>query len=108
MASNVLAWKDALAKGLSPGLYSYKDVPVGQYLALLDFKIWAKKVMAISCYFTLPDTGVKIQLTVYCCNEAGMYKLGNGEVNFATCEIGRVYRVKIEANEKEKNNIRMR
>jgi hypothetical protein len=100
MASNVLAWKDALAKGLNPGLYAYQDVPLGEYDAILDFKIWAKKVMAISCYFTQADTGKKIQLTVYC-SEAGIYKPG-GDVNFATCDIGKAYRIHVAANQKKK------
>lgn len=101
MASNVLAWKDALAKGLNPSLYPYADVPLGEYEAVLDFKIWAKKVMRICCYFTVADTGKKIQLTVYC-NEAGIYKPGNSEVNFAICEFGRRYQIKVVANQKKK------
>ena len=101
MASNVFPWKDALAKGLNPGLYSYSDVPLGEYDAILDFKIWAKKVMAINCYFTQTDTGKKIQLTVYC-NEAGIYKPGKSEVNFANCEIGRTYRINVIANQKKR------
>ena len=101
MSSNVLSWKDALAKGFNPSLYPYLDVPVGEYDATLDFKIWAKKVMAISCYFTQHVTGKKIQLTVYC-NEAGLYKAGNSEINFAACEIGRMYRIEVIANQKKK------
>lgn len=101
MASNVFAWKDALAKGYQPGLYSYSEVSLGEYDAILDFKIWAKKVMAISCYFTQVEAGKKIQLTVYC-NEAGIYKPDNSEVNFANCEIGRTYRIKVVANQKKK------
>lgn len=101
MPSNVLTWSNALAKGFNPGSYSYSDVPLGDYNARLDFKIWAKKVMAISCYFTRTDSENKIQLTVYC-NEAGIYKPGISEVNFANCEIGRTYRIKVIANQKKK------
>src|SRR4051812_40690387 len=101
MASNVFAWKDALAKGLNPGLYSYSDIPLGEYDAILDFKIWAKKVMAINCYFTEVLTGRKILLTVFC-NEAGVYKVGGSDLNIANCDIGRVYRVTVIANQKKR------
>lgn len=101
MASNVFAWKDALAKGYQPGLYSYNEVPLGEYDAILDFKIWAKKVMAINCYFTEVLTGKKILLTVFC-NEAGVYKVGSSEINFANCDIGIVYRINVMANQKKR------
>lgn len=103
MASNVLSWKSAVGQNLNPSLYSFlfDDVPLGEYLAKLDFKIWAKKVMAINCYFTLLDSEKKIQLTVYC-NEAGTYRAGNSEVNFATCSLNMSYRIKVIANQKKK------
>lgn len=101
MANNVLTWKAALAGGFEPRLYSYTDVPVGIYAAHLDFKIWAKKIVAVSCYFTQIDTGSKIQLTVYC-NEKGIYQVGNSAINFASCATGRIYRVHVIANQKKK------
>jgi len=101
MASRVFAWKDALANGLSPGLYSYSDVPLGEYDAILDFKIWAKKLMAINCYFTQVVTGKKILLTVFC-NEGGLYKVGGSAINFATCDIERVYKINVMANQNKR------
>jgi hypothetical protein len=98
---NVLSWRQALDQGFNPGIYSYSDVPLGEYSAILDFKIWAKKVMAINCYFTQIDTEKKIQLTVYC-NEAGIYKPGSSDVNFATCPINRMYRINVITNQKKK------
>jgi hypothetical protein len=55
MECNVLSWNVALEKGYEPRIYPYatEDVPLGEYEAVLNFKIWAKKAMAISCYFTI-------------------------------------------------------
>lgn len=49
MECNVLSWNVALEKGYEPRLYPYATeyVPLGEYEAVLDFKIWAKKAMAI-------------------------------------------------------------
>lgn len=101
MTINVLSWKSALALGHNPTLYSYlyEDVPIGEYLAVLDFKIWAKKVMAINCYFTQVTTGKKFQLTAYC-NDQGVYKVG--DVNFSMCPIKRTYSIVVNANQKKK------
>jgi hypothetical protein len=101
MASNVCTWKAARAAGWQPGLYSYQEVPLGQYLAFLDFKVWAKQVMAISCYFTVAGAERKILLTVYC-NGAGVYQVCGSTVNFATCPTGRMYRIEVRANQKKK------
>jgi hypothetical protein len=101
MAVNVLSWKKAIGQGLHPGLYRYDEVPTGEYAAVLDFKIWAKKLMAINCYFTQAETGMKIQMTVYC-KEAGEYKLEGSEIDFATCPVHRCYHIKVVANQKKK------
>lgn len=101
MVVNVLSWKLALAQGYHPECYSYlfDAVPTGEYQAVLDFKIWAKKLMAVNCYFTQATTGKKIQLTVYC-NEAGVYQIG--DVNFATCPLQRIYLITVVAGQKKK------
>lgn len=101
MENNVLSWHKALAQGYQPGLYDFQEVSVGRYLARLDFKIWAKKVMAINCYFTQTDTGRKIQLTVYC-NESGHYRLGSCAIDFLQTETGRVYQITVLAFQKRK------
>ncbi len=67
MESSVLSWNVALEKGYEQRLnpYATDHVPLGEYEAILDFKIWAKKVIAICCYFTQKVTGIRFQLTVY-------------------------------------------
>ena len=104
MTSNVLNWNDALSMGHQPGLYSYRseDVPIGEYLARLDFKIWAKEVIAISCYFSVIGCDKKIQLTVYC-TWNGRYRIANGNVNFVTCPAERIYLIKTIASQKKKD-----
>jgi hypothetical protein len=101
MAGNVMSWKEALKKGYEPRLYpfSFGQVPIGEYNAVLDFKIWAKKIMGINCYFTQADTGIKFQLTVYC-GGIGIYRIGN--VNFANCLTGCSYKIHVLANEKKR------
>lgn len=63
--------------------YLKEDVPLGEYAASLDFKIWAKDAIAVSCYFTKVDTGQKIILTVYRPHDIRGYIL-NG-VDFKEC-----------------------
>lgn len=103
MENNVLTWLQALRKGYEPSLYFYDvgQVPLGEYEAVLDFKIWAKKVMAVNCYFTRCDTSSKMQLTVFC-QSRGVYVLKDCPVNFATCATELCFRVKVTANEKKR------
>lgn len=99
MVVNVLTWKQALAQDHCPSSYTYlfEGVPLGEYQAMLDYKIWAKKLMAINCYFTQATTGIKIQLTVYC-NEAGIYHLG--ATDFATCPVQKIYLIRVAGQKK--------
>jgi hypothetical protein len=100
MKVNVLSWKQALAQGRCPASYTYlfEEIPPGEYRAMLDYKIWAKKLMAISCYFTQVTTGIKMQLTVYC-NESGVYHAGT--IDFATCPVQEIYLIRV-ADQKKK------
>ncbi len=93
MGCNVLAWNEALRKGYSPRLYVYTPgrVPTGEFEAVLDYKIWAKKVMAINCYFSQLATGYKFQLTVYFNLSSKGYYINSGDVDFSSCAIGKVY-----------------
>jgi hypothetical protein len=104
MESNVLSWNIALEKGYEPRLYPYEteQVPLGIYEAVLDFKIWAKKAMAIGCYFTQRQTGIKFQLTVYRRQRDELYKLGEGDVDFKVCPVNVVYTIIVVLNEKKK------
>ncbi|MEJ0103727.1 MAG: hypothetical protein WDO19_14745 [Bacteroidota bacterium] len=87
MAGNVLSWPSALRMGYEPWLYSYMagDIPTGEFKAVLDFKIWAKKVMGINCYFTQAGTGKKFPLTVYPSATTKAYKAGSNRINFYDC-----------------------
>ena|SRR5579885_744459 len=104
MERSVMSWNVAINKGFEPRLYPYtfEDVPLGEYDAVLDAKIWAKKVMGINCYFTQTNTGRKFQLTVYCKHNSGIYKLEGSSIDFAHCPIGKNYRIKVFADQKKK------
>lgn len=102
MKGNVLSWGVALRKGFQPGMYSYSEVPLGAYEATLDFKIWAKKIMGINCYFTQSNTGKKFQLTVYCKFKKGLYRIEGCEIDFVVCPVERVYNIKVFADQKKK------
>jgi hypothetical protein len=104
MECNVLSWNVALEKGYEPRLYPYatEDVPSGEYETVLDFKIWAKKAMAISCYFTKKNSGVKFQLTVYRRQKDEQYKLDNCEFDFKVCPVNTVYLISVNLNGKQK------
>lgn len=92
MAGNVQSWQQAIKAGHEPMLYYYTAwaAPAGELLAVLDFKIWAKKVMAINCYFTEVQTERRFQLTVYC--RYGRYRIN--DIDFTSCPVGRVYRIR--------------
>lgn len=100
MRGNVLSWQAAIRRGYRPNLYGYAahTVPVGEVQAVLDFKIWAKKVMAINCYFTQTGTGLPFQLTVYC--QQGKY--GVQDLDFAVCPVNRLYRLWTVVDRKER------
>ncbi len=102
MESNVLSWNQALDKGYEPKLYPYlsEQVPLGKYNAKLDFKIWAKKIAGICCYFTQQDTGIKFQLTVYRRKSDELYQLDECNIDFKVCPISAIYYVKVGLNGK--------
>lgn len=104
MESNVLSWNVALEKGYEPRLYPYatEHVLLGEYKALLDFKIWAKKAMAICCYFTQKDTGIKFQLTVYRRQKDEQYRLYNSDIDFKVCPVNTAYLISVNLNSKQK------
>lgn len=101
---NVLTWLQALRAGWEPGAYSYTvdSVPIGTYQVMLDFKIWAKKVMAVNCYCTVSGSGEKIILTVYCREQTGQYRLANGDIDFTTCPVQARYTIEVIADQKKK------
>jgi hypothetical protein len=95
MESNVLSWNAAIELGYEPRAYPFTNihVPLGEYEARLDFKIWAKKATGISCYFTQINTNSKFQLTVYRRQRDKMYMLNDNEIDFKFCDISVVYTV---------------
>ena len=99
---NVLTWNIAIEKGFEPKLYPYtaEHIPVGEFEAILDYKIWARKVMAICCYFTQTETGKKFQLTVYRQPASKTYTLNDGAINFAESPIGCHYNISVFINDK--------
>ncbi len=104
MENNVLSWAKALAQGLEPRSYSFAAdaVPIGECTAILDFKIWAKYTMGISCYFSEIDTGRKFQLTVYLDPIYQHYFIRDVPVNFANCPLNEKYLVRVGSFGKEK------
>ena len=102
MHGNVLSWNVALTQGFEPRLYSYIDIPLGEYAAILDFKIWAKKIMGINCYFTHSVTGQKFQLTVYCRHRSGTYEIDGCRIDFANCPTEKLYRLGVIADQKKR------
>jgi hypothetical protein len=103
MARNVLSWSVAVKSGFEMRLYPYafEEVPLGEYEAVLDFKVWAKKIMAIGCYFTHALSGKRFQLTVYC-KGTGLYKIEGSTIDFTECPIKRKYRLKVDADQKKR------
>jgi len=104
MESNVLSWNVALDRGYKPELYPYatESVPLGEYRAVLDFKIWAKKAMAVSCYFTQKDSNVRFQLAVYRRQIDKEYKLDNDNIDFKVSPIDAIYLISVALNNKQK------
>ncbi|MDQ6812813.1 MAG: hypothetical protein M3040_03605 [Bacteroidota bacterium] len=104
MESNVLSWNVALEKGYEPRLYPYaiEYVPLGEYEAVLDFKVWAKKAMGICCYFTQKDTGKKFQLTVYRRQKDEQYMLDENGIDFKGCPVNTDYLITVNLNRKQK------
>ena len=100
MECNVLSWNVALEKGYEPRLYPYatEDIPLGEYEAVLDFKIWAKKVMAVCCYFSQKNDGIKFQLTVYRRKKDELYMVEGSCVDFKTCPTNVDYLISVNYN----------
>lgn len=98
---NVLSWRGAIDSGHQPKDYPYVAdlVPVGKYEAMLDFKIWSKKVNGIDCYFTRPSTGMRFRLTVFR-NEEGAYFLPDCPLDFSECADKTCYVITVSVNSK--------
>jgi hypothetical protein len=100
MERNVLSIRAALEKGYEPRLYSYDAgrIPLGEIDAVLDFKIWSKRIIAINAYFTKKGTGDKFVVTIYCNHKTGRYSLPGSTVDFGGCPVACLYRLRVEVN----------
>jgi hypothetical protein len=97
MERNVYSFKVAIAKGYEPRLYSYDadKIPSGIFDAVLDFKTWSKRIIAINCYFTKIDTKEKFIVTIYCNNQTAKFQLPNSDVDFSSCLVGQAYHISV-------------
>ncbi|MES2329285.1 MAG: hypothetical protein V4539_06745 [Bacteroidota bacterium] len=98
---NVITWLQSIEKGYEPRNYAYEAdaVPIGHYDALLECKVWAKKVSAVCCYFKEGSTGKRFQLTVY--NNGGTgYFLKDCPVDFTKCPVGVMYHIRVSLSAK--------
>jgi hypothetical protein len=97
MEKNVLSFRAAISKGYEPRLYTYDPVqiPLGEFDAVLDFKTWSKRIIAINCYFTKLDTDSRFVITVYCHNKTGRYTLTDATLDFGQCPEKCTYRVQV-------------
>ena len=102
MDRNVHSFRVIIKKGYSPCLYTYDvaKIPLGEFEAILDFKTWSKRIIAINCYFTKSDTQEKFVVTVYCNYGTGKYVLASSSVDFSVCPPGENYMVEIGRNPK--------
>lgn len=102
MERNVHSFRVSIKKGYSPCLYSYDAnvIPLGEFDAVLDFKTWSKRIIAINCYFTRVEDGNKFVVTVYCNFSTGKYKLDGSDVDFSICDLDKIYRVELGKNVK--------
>ena len=97
MERNVFSFKDAIAKGYEPRLYSYDadKIPLGIFDAILNFKTWSKRIIAINCYFTKIDTKEKFIVTVYCNNQMAKFQLKDSDIDFSSCLVGQAYHISV-------------
>jgi hypothetical protein len=94
MERNVLSFRVAIGKGYEPRLYTYDpgQIPLGKFDAILDFKTWSKRIIAINGYFTKRETGHRFVVTIYC-HKTGRYIVPGSSVDFGQCLTGVPYRM---------------
>lgn len=100
METTVLELTPELEIELEPKNYPFgkEDVPLGTYVAKLDFMLWSKSGLTINCFFSLVDSCKKISLSVYRkASNQGRYLAGEIEVRYLP--FGTLLELKVEANE---------
>jgi hypothetical protein len=101
--TTVMEFFPALEAGYEPKNYSFmkEDVPIGAYIAKMDFMLWSKTYMAINCFFSIPNSRKKISLSVYKKpGEDGLYLAGETEVRYVP--FGSMMYLVVEANQNGK------
>lgn len=100
MENNVMSFNNAAKMGYDykPYIYDPDQIPMGKIDAVLDFKTWSKRIMAINCFFTQVDTGTKFVITVYCSHQTGLYAIKGSGVDFSNCGVGIIYTVEVARN----------
>jgi hypothetical protein len=103
MQNSVLSFRVAISKGYEPRLYTYDPakIPLGEMDAVLDFKTWSKRIIAINCYFTKTGTGDKFVVTVYCHPKTGRYTLPGSTVDFGQCPVNWIYKIDVATIERK-------
>jgi len=101
MESNVIGWKQIISSDVDLWGYVWQteNIPVGEYEAVMDFKVWAKNVTGIHCYFRIVESDKLIKLTLFRLKDSS-YRLDNGKVDFRNCPIGAIYWIKTALNGK--------
>lgn len=104
MEHNVYSFRVAILKGYQLHLYTYnpQQIPTGEFVAIFDYKIWSKRIIAINCYFTKMNTGERFVVTVYCNKQTGKYTVPGSTIDFSHCQTGLAYRVIIFKNDRGK------
>ncbi|RFS26772.1 hypothetical protein DVR12_03020 [Chitinophaga silvatica] len=100
MSVNVITYVTAVNAGKEPKAYAFDvhQIPTGEVISRLDFKVWTKKSSGVTCFFCEPDTGRKFRVTVFKDKHSEEYKLYKGELDFRECPVGKLYRLRIEKN----------
>jgi hypothetical protein len=101
---NVIGYNTAIEKGLEPIDYSFEginnffaDKEIIEILATLDFKVWSKGAMAVTCFFCDTETKTKFKLNVFRKHYSNDYKLeNNDEIDFTECPTSKTYRLEIK------------
>ena len=96
MTRKVYTWKEAVRAGYDPSLYTYMPAtPGGMCCARLDFKMWAKKIVAINACFTMVESDrLQFQVTVYPTARSG-YRIGPELFDVFRCQSGMQYRIEV-------------
>ncbi|CAI1053153.1 hypothetical protein [Serratia entomophila] len=84
------SYNGALDAGMEPGSYVWESVPVGDWAARLDFKIWSNTTSSghLVCYFTSLDDGQRYRLSAFRPkNGSRRYTPKDGGIDFSVREL---------------------